>query len=395
MVSVTGNPRDVYEQRAQPLEEMEGEAVAVPEGSGWYNWYGDTVGYSSSVVYRGSQSLEMGIDASSSNDGAAARRDYDQPQDLSDVEFSTVVRWDGPTDGWYDLTFRVLDSADNWRQYTALVLGDDMNGQWYRVNFQYDSESSTAPDLTDVTAVQFSFWAGSGVDASVYLDDLRTTPKADRGQVVFTFDDSRETHYTEAFPVMSEQGIAATTAVMADEIGTTGYLTTEQLQTLYDAGWCVSLHPQESEHLPAYSKSKQRDLIQSNRQWLLDHGFDRGADTIVYPYGSADTDTLSVAAEFCEIGALAGGGTTPVYAAAPLTLNRVDAGASKADAKAAIDEAEAHGTTATLMYHTFGPNGETSTADLREVCRYARKANVDIVTLDEWRRRLDAWAWSA
>lgn len=356
----------------------------VCDGGDWYVWSGEAVWHSESITYEDADSLAISISDTTSTGWAAARRDYPDGVDLSGAGFSTAVYWDGLADGWHTLGFRVADGEGNWRVYTAPVLADGLWRTWHRVNFQPDSESATPPDLSNVVTVQFSYWVGPNVDAVVYLDDLRTSAGPDRGRVAFTLDDSRDTHYTEAFPVMDDEGVPATTAVMADDIGSDGYMTLEQLREVYDAGWAVSAHPQEPSPLPAFSEDEQRDLMERNRQWLLDRGFTRGADTIVYPYGAVGPATLNVAGDLFDRGFYATGGTTPTVPGEPLTINRVDAGPSVEAAKAAIDEAEAYGMTATLMYHTFGPNGETPATDLREVCRYAKSADVDVVTLDEW-----------
>ncbi|WP_430510161.1 polysaccharide deacetylase family protein [Gottfriedia solisilvae] len=115
-----------------------------------------------------------------------------------------------------------------------------------------------------------------------------------KANIIFTMDDGWETQYTKAFHILNDKGIKGSIAIIPTKIGTEGYLTLGQLNTLYLSGWDLMNHTYTHRHLAKLTKQGQKIELDKARTWLNDHCFTKASDIAVYPYGSYNQDTLKV-----------------------------------------------------------------------------------------------------
>jgi peptidoglycan/xylan/chitin deacetylase (PgdA/CDA1 family) len=132
-----------------------------------------------------------------------------------------------------------------------------------------------------------------------------TTETFPGGVVSVSFDDSYATQFTGARPKMDTLGFRGTLYTICDVIGTGGYLTTAQLQSVQNnSGWEIAGHAYSVErHNDKYNTltaAEVEDDIYKTRMWMLDKGFT--SDSFAYPGGwfSRSSDGQSIEAITCR-----------------------------------------------------------------------------------------------
>ena len=239
------------------------------------------------------------------------------------------------------------------------------------------------PNLRDVRSVGVRVWTG-GDRARLDLDALRTVERPDRGAVMFTFDDGYTSQYDRAAPILADHDVPGVVAPIPDTVGDEGRVTIDQLHDLRDDGWTVVNHPQAEKPLPDYPAYRQRALMKTTKRWLLRHGFEAGADTVIWPYGRADATTLSIGRRYYSLGLSAGDAPSVLPLTDPLTVARID-GTAPERARRLIDLTARFRGLAVLVYHPVGTGADSSVSEtaLRETVAHAAAADLDTVTPED------------
>ncbi|KFE66893.1 polysaccharide deacetylase [Hyalangium minutum] len=110
------------------------------------------------------------------------------------------------------------------------------------------------------------------------------------GQLIvsFNFDDNLASQ-AEAGPLLAARGMRGTFYVNSGRVGTSGYLTYEQLQQLQAAGHEVGGHTISHPRLTTLSEAEQRHEICDDRAALLKEGL--RVTSFAYPFGDEDSRT--------------------------------------------------------------------------------------------------------
>ncbi len=139
------------------------------------------------------------------------------------------------------------------------------------------------------------------------LDVVPGPPTRPRGLVSFCFDDGLASHLTQAMPILTAHGFAATTYLIHDLVGVEGYLGAEGVRALVDAGWDAAAHAdQVAVHNARGGVTRlgeERILADwaADRHWLRAARLSRGAD-YAYPQGRFDAGTIAALARFGHFG---------------------------------------------------------------------------------------------
>lgn len=253
---------------------------------------------------------------------------------------------------------------------------------WVRVPIAPSAVGGT-PDMADITKFTIGCYTG-GRTIELDIDDIRTTPKRDSGAVLFTFDDGNETDYTIAFEELRARGWVGTSAVIPRLVGESGKLSRSQMDRMDTAGWTWANHPQAqsvSDGLGSIPGDRAEDMMRDNKRWLLDNGYQRGADTLVWPFGDFDRESLQIAGNYYRL-AWGGGSSTAngvVTEAGWVPRIELNEGNDVANALAAIDHAYRTDTVATFMTHGMGGNN-IGRADFNRVLDRVAFRNLDVLT---------------
>ena len=134
---------------------------------------------------------------------------------------------------------------------------------YHRVNDQDQS-------YTTVSRAQFELQMehlASGGYRMVKLSNL-LNGSLRASSVAITFDDGFRDNYEVAFPIMRKRGLTATIFLIAEKIGTDGYLTKPQILKMAEAGFEFGSHTTTHPELPALSFEEKRAEVCESKLWL-------------------------------------------------------------------------------------------------------------------------------
>jgi peptidoglycan/xylan/chitin deacetylase (PgdA/CDA1 family) len=127
------------------------------------------------------------------------------------------------------------------------------------------------------------------------LSDSADSSK-NRKYVLITFDDGYVDNYLNAFPALRKRNCCATFFVIVNRIGSSGFMTWEQLREMQQHGMSIQSHTMNHQPLAAlYDDGVHVELHES--RMLLAKQLGRPIDFISFPHGSYDERVLRAAAE--------------------------------------------------------------------------------------------------
>jgi peptidoglycan/xylan/chitin deacetylase (PgdA/CDA1 family) len=361
--------------------------TALHDNDDWsgYAPFSGSLSVDSTVSYRGSTSLRMEAASGSSEPRVGTSLTFASPRDFTDKRLSMAVKWELPQSGTTeDFNYRLYDSAGNWIQFMAGVPQGMHGDGWQRLSPGYFDESSTPPDLSDITELDIWKWVGDA-RGRIWIDDIQVTDLPDRGMVLLTFDDALESGYTEGFEYLQRYAMPATYFVMSTVIGDSGRLTEAQLNEMHQAGCQISAHPQRSTPPREMTESEFRSAVETAVTFLDDRGFD--SSFMAWPYGSYDTTTLDVARDYFDCCFTTNGTNGETTITTPMTVGRGPQ--TKTGIEGAVDRAEQYGELAITIFHGIGTGSSTSipVADFRDAIDYVHQADVEVITPRDLARR--------
>jgi hypothetical protein len=293
-------------------------------------------------------------------------------------DVSMAVRLRGTSNETLRVELAAGDGSE--KQITTRYLSEKHG--WVRMGLGPSAWSGT-PDMADINEFSISCYTGSK-SCEIDVDDIRTTPKRDNGAVVFIFDDANETDYTTAYDVLSSRGYAGSSAIIPRVVGDDGKLSQRQMDQMDSDGWAWPNHPQadsRSGGLGSVSGDKAEQMMRDNKRWLLDNGYERGADTLVWPFGDFDAEALDIAGDYYRLAWGGGSSATNGIITESSWLPRIELNESGdvQNALAAVEEAYRTETVVTTMTHGMG-GGNLDADDLNRMLDRIEKRGLDVLT---------------
>lgn len=115
--------------------------------------------------------------------------------------------------------------------------------------------------------------------------------------IVLSFDDGNLDTYTEAWPRMRAHGFVGVAYVVANRVGSIGFLGAPQLAELASAGWEIGSHSMTHASLVDLERSQWRsELVGSKLELQRLIGVE--VKTFAYPFGLGDAEIFRKAAEY-------------------------------------------------------------------------------------------------
>lgn len=185
-------------------------------------------------------------------------------------------------------------------------------GEWAYITLSFaDAVIAGTPNRAAVTHIRLRSKDESTGPLTVWWDEVavvedKTSTLFSGGVVTLAFDDCDATVASQAIPKMSQYGFPGTIFSISDVVGTTGFLTLEQMKIAErDFGWEVAAHSNSlADHSLDFTNISIEDLrsnLRSHRSWLETNGF-RGSEHIAYPKGGYNESTLPVIKEIFASG---------------------------------------------------------------------------------------------
>lgn len=114
--------------------------------------------------------------------------------------------------------------------------------------------------------------------------------------VAITFDDGYVDNYINAFPALQKRNLSATFFVIANRIGSSGFMTWDQLREMQQHGMSIQSHTMNHQPLATLADDAIHTELRDSRAELAKQ-LHHPVDYISFPHGSYDDRVLRAAAE--------------------------------------------------------------------------------------------------
>lgn len=118
--------------------------------------------------------------------------------------------------------------------------------------------------------------------------------------VFLSFDDGYEDNYTNAFPILRQEGVKATFFIVSGSIGKDNRMTVEQLKEMASVGMCFGSHTVNHEELDKLSAEQIKSEMNDSK-YVLQHDYGIKVESLAYPCGFQSEAVLKEAQANYEI----------------------------------------------------------------------------------------------
>ncbi|HEU4737580.1 MAG TPA: polysaccharide deacetylase family protein [Solirubrobacterales bacterium] len=214
-------------------------------------------------------------------------------------------------------------------------------------------------DWSKIDRAQLLVTDTGGGEVAFYVAGIYAVPDREKATISFAFDDGDASTYTRALKKLSTYRYPASAYIIADTVGTGGFLNLEQLHQLRDLHhWEIGGHALSiaSHNLPNglddLNEPQLKNEMNGLRDWLYDNGFSRAS--FAYPKGAASPEVRHyVQRDYCAGRVTAMGPETlpprDEYILRGWSINGLNQG--EEDVEEVVDKAVANGTWAILSFH--------------------------------------------
>lgn len=234
-------------------------------------------------------------------------------------------------------------------------------------------------------------YANENCTVSVTFDNIHAVPDSIRGGVIsLRFDDSWASYYTEAKTRMDEYGypgIAATITGIIKE-NRTRLLSVSDLREMQDSGWDIISHCHNPQgRLDTKDEIERRLELSESKLWLLENGFERGAEYIALPNHAWDNEIIELVKEYYSGCMTHTGGYETVPPSDPYKIIvmpiQKDTGVDKV--KGWIDDCVEYDSWLILLFHDVVSDPvrytDYDTEDFQKILDYINEKNVRVETM--------------
>ena len=148
------------------------------------------------------------------------------------------------------------------------------------------------PDISKINSIEIVAIDRGNRPFTFWLNSLSLVENNNKAIVTFTFDDAVGTQFTNALPILTEYNYSATTYIPTGWVNNPGRLSIEQLKVMQDEyGWDISSHTINHVDVSKIENKErlEKELVNS-KQFLLDNGFEKGAEHFAYPFGTFNSE---------------------------------------------------------------------------------------------------------
>jgi len=274
---------------------------------------------------------------------------------------------------------------------------------------------SKSADSSNISQMKLEWPNGEGYSTNGVFDEITGVGFSSQttlnipARVVFTFDDGWSSVYSKAYQYMHQNGVKGTAYIVPTFLDKKNYMTSGQVQELYDNGWCIANHTLDHHNMSAYTYAQAYPEIQNWITWAQGKGYTSGLKHIAFPNGGFNTDVLSACTDLGLVTARTVGHSLnsnfSMYGVPPQLLSPLTCGlgGDSPDATAVdtqIANAVSQGKVAILMFHKIvdvaGKNGSSIKdgmnfvySDFQQVVDYCKNNGILLETIDEFYNSLN------
>lgn len=153
-------------------------------------------------------------------------------------------------------------------------------------------------------------WGYESITTDMLVQAILTGVELPPRPLIITFDDGHMDNYTTAYPIMQRYGFKGVLYLVANYIGTEGYMDVDQILEMHNAGWEVGSHSMNHLDLTKLDPDKLRDETVGSRK-ALEERLGIPILTFAYPFGYYDNSVMDYVQFAGYIGAMGASGYTP------------------------------------------------------------------------------------
>lgn len=358
-------------------------------GTDWALWFG-TVTHDTINTKVGSSSVKVSSDAANTTAAARLRSAAFDFRSYKNIMLRFYVH-DFTNLSKIELRLSSVDAMTTYMSYS--ISKWKMAPGWNEIMIPLSKFTTSNGESLDNTMVtlQVSVTASTaGEVTSVSFDGLYVNLNQ-KGLVQIHFDDAFASVHANAFPILREKGMVGSIGVISGSVGTTNYMTLDQLKTLQVYGWGIFNHTATHQDLSTLTKEQIESQLADCKNWLDSNGFTESSDYVAYPYGGYNDTVLEVMQNY-RFGRSTREEFEVLPPIQPYTLKVVSVTRDLAASvyQAAIDHVAETGDTVTFLFHKVSDTGtDTDTftvANFRTFVEYldSKRDSIEIVTCREW-----------
>lgn len=325
----------------------------------------------------GSQSLRVEVE---DDVVAGVFKAFPDALDLSDRDLSLAVKVESPRPSRVTVELLAPGRADHLVSHRTILPSFD---GWLRMDVGYTGERGE-PNLENIQEMRILIQDDSNEPIRFWVDDMRATPRADTGAVMFTFDDAVDSQYDTAYPMLEERGWPGVAAVIPSRLNAPNRLEVGELREMRDAGWDVSSHPHGAGRLPEQDPEALREEIADARTYLEQRGFQDGARHLFVPYNDLTGEAAAVIREEYETSWTFGGNTNALPPTDLHVASRTN-GTDVQGVRRLVNLADQYNQLVVLMLHGVGDgdNDDISEDDFASILDHVESRDVEVVTASD------------
>ena len=300
--------------------------------------------------------------------------------DLSARDLSLAVKVESPRPSRVTVEVMAPGRADHLVSHRTILPSFD---GWLRMDVGYTGERGE-PNLENIQEMRILIEHDGDEPFRFWVDDMRATPRAETGAVMFTFDDAVASQYDTAFPMLEERGWPAVAAVMPSALNAPGRLEIGELREMRDAGWDVSAHPHEAGELPDRDPEGLREDIDETRQYLEQRGFPDGARHFFVPFNDLTGEDAEVIREVYETSWTFGGNPSALPPTDTHVASRIN-GTDVQGVRRLVNLADQYNQLVVLYMHGVGDgdNDDITEDDFGRLLDHVGERDVEVVTASD------------
>lgn len=238
-----------------------------------------------------------------------------------------------------------------------------------------------------------------GKVARFYVSGIfRMENTLDKGKLIIDFDDGFLSQYQEGFRYMNDTyGYKGNMGIVGSwvEAGVHGQypafptVSVEQMLEMQEAGWDITSHTWTHKNLgfDGYSPDVILDDIQRNYRWLREKGIDKGSRFLIYPEGSWNRWTESLARQFHVTGRGGAMFTQISPTSRQFQYPGLDyAGRTEADWRSTLQTIQDHKTVSVRLFHHIGEGAYNpiSVSKFRAFIDAIQEYDIDVITWSDF-----------
>ncbi len=158
---------------------------------------------------------------------------------------------------------------------------------------------------------------------TLFLSEIGQAAYYDK-PVIITFDDGYLDMYTIAYPIMKARNIKSNMFIITDWLDGSVYMNPSMVKELSDSGLVeIGSHTVSHVHLNTLSYEEQEYQLKTSKEYL-ENLIGKEVNTIAYPYGQRNIDTLNIARNYYRFAVTteSGANYTKTYNGSSLLLRR-------------------------------------------------------------------------